>query len=152
MGLQFRPSTVAATRYDEGRQYRRLEFVEHHRNADSWNLDMHHGPWTIGLREIPIEEEVEQGDGANNNSKSRLEMFVNLADNSERWKHETCVGKITGGFDTLQRLLEGMAETFRDPGSIDDDDDNNEDDAFIVAPNYLSVRTITAMHASQTRK
>lgn len=57
-------------------------------------------------------------------------MFINLADNYEEHKHETCVGKIIDGFDTLQRLLE--TATLTGTGNV-------------VFTN-LSVKTVTATH------
>jgi hypothetical protein len=62
-----------------------LEFVEHH---DHPNL---HGAWTVGLRE------TEEG---------MLQMFLNLQENGEYQKHETCVGKVVDGFHALQKLME----------------------------------------------
>lgn len=80
-----------------------LGFVEHHEDSDKQqdfdNPDTHHGAWTIGLHETLL-------DDAKNNTNSRLEMYINLTDNKEHRKHETCVGKIFDGFDALQRLVE----------------------------------------------
>jgi len=63
--------------------------------------------------------------------KNRLEMFINLTNNQEKRKHETCVGKIFGGFDALQRLLEGT--TLKDDGE---------------AVTNVNVKTVTVMHMS----
>ena len=52
-------------------------------------------------------------------------MYINLQDNSNLHKHETCVGKIIDGFDALQRLLEAV---------------RGEQDASIA------IRKATAMH------
>lgn len=105
-----------------------LRFVEHHDTQDGWDPDLQHGAWTIGLREVLIYDDDDKnnnnkqhnaGDNSlrhgssyyKNHCKSRLEMFVNLADNQEQRKHETCIGKIFDGFGTLQRLLEATRLT-----------------------------------------
>ena len=93
--LQFGPTK--ADPKDRGH----LEFVEGHAVSEKSNPDMHHGAWTVGLREAISED----------HSKSNLEMFINLANNKEERKHETCIGKIFDGFDALQRLLEGIEVT-----------------------------------------
>jgi len=94
--LQFGPTK------DDPKDRGHLEFVESHPPSDARNNgDFHHGAWTIGLREAISED----------HSKSNLEMFINLADNSDERKHETCIGMIFDGFDTLQRLLEGVEVT-----------------------------------------
>jgi hypothetical protein len=61
----------------------KIEFVEH----------SHHGheAWTVGVREA---------------DSGAMGMYINLQDNSNLHKHETCVGKVIDGFDALQRLLE----------------------------------------------
>lgn len=60
-----------------------IEFVERSQHA--------HQAWTVGVRE---------------SSKGAMGMYINLQDNSNLHKHETCVGKVIDGFDALQRLLE----------------------------------------------
>lgn len=67
-----------------------LQFVEHHNNPHL------HGAWTIGLRQ--------------NDESGQLQMFINLQDNSNNKKHETCIGKILDGYDAIQRLLEAKRE------------------------------------------
>ncbi len=96
-----------------------LEFVESHSLEEKSNPDMHHGAWTIGLRETISED----------HKKSHLEMFINLADNREELKHETCIGKIFDGFDALQRLLEGI--------EVSPDGEANTS---------VSVKSVSAMH------
>jgi len=61
----------------------KIQFVEHAQHS--------HQAWTIGVRE---------------SDKGTIEMYINLQDNINLHKHETCVGKIIDGFDALQRLLE----------------------------------------------
>lgn len=61
----------------------KIQFLEHSQHA--------HQAWTIGVRE---------------SDKDSLGMYINLQDNSDLHKHETCVGKVIDGFDALQRLLE----------------------------------------------
>ena len=90
--LQFGPTKT------DPKERGHLEFVENHAVQENSNPDMHHGAWTIGLREAISDD----------HTKSSLEMFINLADNREERKHETCIGKIFDGFDALQRLLEGI--------------------------------------------
>jgi len=104
---------------DDPKDRGHLEFVEGHPSQEKSNPDMHHGAWTIGLRETMGDEQ----------KKGRLEMFINLADNQEERKHETCVGKIFDGFDALQRLLEGIEV-----------DPNGEADT------NVSVKSVSAMH------
>lgn len=104
---------------DDPKDRGHLEFVEGHPSQEKSNPDMHHGAWTIGLRQTMGDEQ----------KKGRLEMFINLTNNQEERKHETCVGKIFDGFDALQRLLEGIE----------------------VAPNgeadtNVSVKSVSAMH------
>lgn len=111
--LQFGPTK--ADPKDRGH----LEFVEGHNFQEKSNPDMHHGAWTIGMREAISDD----------HSKSHLEMFINLADNREERKHETCIGKIFDGFDALQRLLEGVEVT--------QDGDTNTN---------VSVKSVSAMH------
>lgn len=61
----------------------KIEFVEQSQHG--------HEAWTIGLRE---------------SETSMLSMYINLQDNTNLHKHETCVGKVIDGFDALQHLLE----------------------------------------------
>lgn len=101
--LQFQPTK------DDPLDRGHIEFVEDHPRQEDSNPDMHHGAWTIGLRET-----LSSGNGAgddeslssSSSNPNRLEMFINLSNNREQRKHETCVGKIFDGFDALQRLLE----------------------------------------------
>ena len=60
----------------------KIEFVEQSPRA--------HQPWTVGVRETET--------GA-------MSFFINLKDNSNLNKHETCVGEVIDGFDTLEQLL-----------------------------------------------
>lgn len=112
--LQFGPTM------DDPKDRGHLEFVEGHSVSEKSNPDMQHGAWTIGLREAISED----------HSKSNLEMFINLADNREDRKHETCIGKIFDGFDALQRLLEEGFE-------VTPDGDANTN---------VSVKSVSAMH------
>eukprot|EP00934_Nitzschia_sp_Nitz4_P006895 Nitzschia sp. Nitz4//scaffold24_size164493//119801//121450//NITZ4_002342-RA/size164493-processed-gene-0.82-mRNA-1//1//CDS//3329544156//6885//frame0 len=57
-------------------------FVEHSKNS--------HDAWTVGLHET---------------DEGGLSMYVNLQNNTNIHKHETCVGKVTDGFDAFERLL-----------------------------------------------
>ncbi|KAL3914863.1 MAG: hypothetical protein SGILL_005913 [Bacillariaceae sp.] len=68
----------------------KIEFLEqsHH----------NHEAWTVGVRE---------------SDSGAMGMYINLQDNTNLHKHETCVGKVIDGFDALQRLLE-VARTKRD--------------------------------------
>ena len=68
----------------------KIEFVEQSQHG--------HEAWTVGLRE---------------SETGMLTMYVNLQDNTNLHKHETCVGKVIDGFDALQRLLE-VARTQHD--------------------------------------
>eukprot|EP00429_Kryptoperidinium_foliaceum_P004849 CAMPEP_0176014604 /NCGR_PEP_ID=MMETSP0120_2-20121206/6909_1 /TAXON_ID=160619 /ORGANISM="Kryptoperidinium foliaceum, Strain CCMP 1326" /LENGTH=500 /DNA_ID=CAMNT_0017347551 /DNA_START=249 /DNA_END=1748 /DNA_ORIENTATION=- len=61
----------------------KIEFVEQSQHG--------HEAWTVGLRETDT---------------GMMTMYVNLQDNSNIHKHETCVGKVVDGFDSLKRLLE----------------------------------------------
>lgn len=53
----------------------------------------HHGheAWTVGVHE---------------SDTGAMGMYINLQDNTNVHKHETCVGKVIDGFDALQQLLE----------------------------------------------
>jgi len=108
---------------DDPKDRGHLEFVEGHPRQENSNSDMHHGAWTIGLRETVGDD----------HKKGRLEMFINLADNQTERKHETCVGKIFDGFDALQRLLEGTEVT--------PDGDANMN---------VSVKSVSAMHMTHS--
>lgn len=70
----------------------KLDFAEYIPNHPNW-----HGAWTVGVREEP-------GTGS-------LELFVNLQDNAEYQEHETCVGRVIGGFSTLQRVLDATRKS-----------------------------------------
>merc|ERR1719343_1882630 len=95
----------------------KTEFVEHSLHA--------HQPWTVGVRELP--------NHANGGSRGSMSMYINLQDNSQLNKHETCVGKIIDGFDALQQLL----ELSRKKGN-----DENHD----KSSSSISIRKATAMH------
>jgi hypothetical protein len=101
--LQFHPTKTQASPRN-----RRLEFVESHPSDPRTNPAFHHGPWTVGLRESILDDDIDSADTAKDatSSVNILELFVNLADNREALKHETCIGMIVDGFYTLQRLLE----------------------------------------------
>jgi cyclophilin family peptidyl-prolyl cis-trans isomerase len=111
--LQFKPTK------DDPMDRGHLEFVEGHPRQEKSNPDMHHGAWTIGLRETIGDDQ----------KKGTMEMFINLTDNQESRKHETCVGKIFDGFDALQRLLEGTTV------APDGEADTN-----------VTVKSVSAMH------
>jgi len=68
----------------------KIEFVEHSQHE--------HNAWTVGVRDQP--------NNTNGNSSGSMSMYINLQDNSQLHKHETCVGKVIDGFDALQKLLE----------------------------------------------
>jgi len=54
--------------------------------------------WTLGIRDDP--------------DTGRLPLFLNIQDSVESYEHETCVGHVVNGFDTLQRLIHsGHSET-----------------------------------------
>lgn len=126
-GLQWDTSSnvllIRPAETDTSAKSRRLEFVEHHPSDPRTNPGFHHGPWTVGLRES-MEENIEDDEIIGNS----LELFVNLADNREAFKHETCIGKILDGFYALQRLLE--ATSVKEGNAITN----------------VKVKTITAMH------
>lgn len=88
----------------------KIEFVEQSQHG--------HDSWTVGLRE-------------SDSDTGAMSMYVNLQDNSNVNKHETCVGKVIDGFDALQRLLE-LSRSRR-----------YEKDAFIA------IRKATAMHVTK---
>jgi hypothetical protein len=50
-----------------------------------------HEAWTVGLTD----------------HEGNLGMFINLKDNSSMRKFDVCVGKVIGGFDALQKIIEG---------------------------------------------
>jgi hypothetical protein len=50
-----------------------------------------HEAWTVGLTD----------------REGNLGMFINLKDNSNMRKFDVCVGKVIGGFDALQKIIEG---------------------------------------------
>lgn len=121
--LQFRP-----TKADESSRSRHLEFVEHHPSDPKTNPGLHHGPWTVGVRESIPDDTSAEGDAVSQSSHNPLELFINLADNHEAFQHETCIGKILDGFYALQRLLE--ATRMQDGKAITN----------------VKVRSVTAMH------
>jgi cyclophilin family peptidyl-prolyl cis-trans isomerase len=67
----------------------KIEFVEQSQHG--------HEAWTVGVHE---------------SENGVMGMYINLQDNTNLHKHETCVGKVIDGFDALQRLLE-LARTQR---------------------------------------
>lgn len=89
------------------------EFIPHH---DSW-----HGAWTVGIREDP--------------ETGKLQLFMNLQDNAEFQEHETCVGKILAGFDTLQRVL----SVSRQLGGEEEEG----------SPTTVTIRQASAMHVTK---
>ena len=97
----------------------KIEFVEHSLHA--------HQPWTVGVREQP--------NHANGGSRGSMSMYINLQDNSQLNKHETCVGKVIDGFDALQQLLELSRKNGKD---------GSQQKASSTAP--ISIRKATAMH------
>ena len=50
-----------------------------------------HEAWTVGLTD----------------NEGNLGMFINLKDNANMRKFDVCVGKVIGGFDALQKIIEG---------------------------------------------
>jgi len=97
----------------------KIEFVERSQHA--------HQPWTIGVREQP--------NYANDSGHTSMSMYINLQDNSQLNKHETCVGKIIDGFDALQQLLESS----RNNGNGDQQDKSS-------SASRITIRKATAMH------
>jgi len=75
----------------------KIEFIEHSHQAIT-ERTREHEAWTVGVRE--------QTNNANSSGRGAMSMFINLQDNSQLHKHETCVGKVIDGFDVLQKLLE----------------------------------------------
>lgn len=73
----------------DGERDGRIEFIEHPKREE-------HAAWTVGVRQLPN----------NNGGRGAMGMYINLQDNSKLHRHETCVGKVIDGFDTLQTLLE----------------------------------------------
>ena len=69
---------------DDPEQRGRLEFSED-------IPEQEHSPWTVGIRDDP--------------DTGKLQLFLNLHDNAESHDHETCIGRVVGGFDVLQRLI-----------------------------------------------
>lgn len=98
----------------------KIEFVETSQHS--------HQAWTVGVREHPIHNKDGPG-------RSSLGMYINLQDNSKLHKHETCVGKITDGFDVLQKILEA-ART-----KINNNNNDRKDDLSSIV-----VHKATAMH------
>lgn len=111
-----------------------LEFVEPHDSSNAGekdnknrNLGMNHDAWTIGLRQRMLSS----NETLSLQSERRLEMFINLSDNQKSHKHETCIGKLLGGYDTLQRIL--SAARFHDK---------------TVTFTSLRIRKVSAMHVA----
>eukprot|EP00529_Nitzschia_sp_RCC80_P024856 CAMPEP_0113498688 /NCGR_PEP_ID=MMETSP0014_2-20120614/31318_1 /TAXON_ID=2857 /ORGANISM="Nitzschia sp." /LENGTH=535 /DNA_ID=CAMNT_0000392753 /DNA_START=253 /DNA_END=1860 /DNA_ORIENTATION=+ /assembly_acc=CAM_ASM_000159 len=74
----------------------KIEFVEQSQHG--------HEAWTVGVRE---------------SENGIMGMYINLQDNTNLHKHETCVGKVIDGFDALQRLLEvARTQRYEDGKSI----------------------------------
>jgi cyclophilin family peptidyl-prolyl cis-trans isomerase len=86
----------------------KIEFVEQSQHG--------HEAWTVGVRE---------------SENGVMSMYINLQDNTNLHKHETCVGKVIDGFDALQRLLE-VARSRR-----------YESDA------YIPIRRASAVHVTK---
>ena len=107
-----------------------IEFVEQSQHA--------HQAWTVGVRDNAHANSggASGGGGA---SGASMGMYINLQDNSELHKHETCVGKVIDGFDALQKLLEAA----RNNGSSEQQQDNNNN---INASSNIVIRKATAMH------
>lgn len=76
-----------------------LEFAEHISDEQNW-----HDAWTVGLRQDP--------------DTRRLQLFFNLKDNSDFQAHETCVGRVLGGFDALQTALRSANAREANDGSL----------------------------------
>ena len=70
--------------HDDPEQPGRLEFSED-------IPEQEHSPWTVGIRDDP--------------DTGKLQLFLNLHDNAESHDHETCIGRVVGGFDVLQRII-----------------------------------------------
>jgi len=94
-----------------------IEFVEHSQHE--------HTDWTVGIREQP----------ANGSGRGSMSMYINLRDNSQLHKYETCVGKVVDGFDALQKLL----ELSRNNGNGDQQDESSSSSA-------IKIRKATAEH------
>jgi Cyclophilin type peptidyl-prolyl cis-trans isomerase/CLD len=86
----------------------KIEFVEQSQHG--------HEAWTVGMRE---------------DDSGAMGMYINLQDNTNVHKHETCVGKVIDGFDALQRLLE-VARSQRNAKDV-----------------IISIRKATAMHVTK---
>lgn len=97
----------------------KIEFVEYTQHA--------HQAWTIGVRDRPS--------NGNGTGAGSMEMYINLQDNTQLHKHETCIGKVVDGFDALQKLLEAS----RSNG-------NGEKVEKSVPSAPISIRKATAMH------
>ncbi|VEU39062.1 unnamed protein product [Pseudo-nitzschia multistriata] len=80
----------------------KIEFVEQSQHS--------HQAWTVGVREHPIHN------SNNEPGRSSLGIYINLQDNTDLHKHETCVGKIIDGFDVLQKLLEAARNNGNESG------------------------------------
>jgi len=97
----------------------KIEFVERSQHA--------HQAWTVGVREQP--------NNVNGSGRGSMAIYINLQDNSQLHKHETCVGKVIDGFDALQKLLESS----RNNGNSEQQDES-------LSPSPISIRKATAMH------
>ena len=84
----------------DGERDGRIEFIEHPKREE-------HAPWTVGVRQLPN----------SNGGRGAMGMYINLQDNSKLHRHETCVGKVIDGFDTLQTLLEKSRNSGNDQSS-----------------------------------
>jgi cyclophilin family peptidyl-prolyl cis-trans isomerase len=94
-----------------------IEFVEHSQHE--------HTDWTVGVREQPT----------NGSGRGSMSMYINLRDNSQLHKYETCVGKVVDGFDALQKLL----ELSRNNGNGDQQDESS-------SSSPIKIRKATAEH------
>jgi len=92
----------------------KIEFLEQSQHG--------HDAWTVGLRE---------------SESGMLTMYVNLQDNTNAHKAETCVGKVIDGFDALQRLL----EVSRSQQQQQQDGGNNNQ--------VISIKRASAMHVTK---
>jgi len=102
---------------NDGERNGRIEFIEHPKKEE-------HAPWTVGVRQLPND----------NGGRGSMGMFINLQDNSKLHRHETCVGKVIDGFDTLQKLLEMSRRN------------GNDDQPDKSSSKTISIRKATAEH------
>jgi len=106
----------------------KIEFVERSQHA--------HQPWTVGVR-----EQLNHANGVSRGG-SMMSMYINLQDNSQLNKHETCVGKVIDGFDALQQLL----ELSRKNGGGKDAANQVRSSKSSSSSSSISIRKATAMH------